>query len=69
VSDFLLEHSNESQHILQVFTKVDKLNQKEQDALRREFPAAIMVSSSKKRGLEKVVKIIHNILEESINNG
>lgn len=65
VSDFLLEFSDETQHILQIFTKIDKLNQKEQDALRREFPRAIMVSSSKKKGLEKVVTIIHNILKES----
>jgi GTP-binding protein len=50
---------------LQIFTKIDKLNQKEQDALRREFPKALMVSSSKKKGLEKVVTIIHNILKES----
>ncbi|MDO9266536.1 MAG: ribosome biogenesis GTP-binding protein YihA/YsxC [Sulfurimonas sp.] len=67
VSDFLLEFSDETQHILQIFTKIDKLNQKEQDALRREFPKAIMVSSSKKKGLEKVVTIIHNILKESSN--
>ncbi len=67
VSDFLLEFSDESQHILQIFTKIDKLNQKEQDALRREFPKALMVSSSKKKGLEKVVTIIHNILKESSN--
>jgi len=65
VSDFLLEHSNETQHILQIFTKIDKLNQKEQNALRREFPDAIMVSSSKKKGLHKVVSIIDNILKES----
>lgn len=67
VIDFLLECSNETQHILQIFTKIDKLNQKEQDALRREFPKALMVSSSKKKGLEKIVTIIHNILKESAN--
>lgn len=66
VINFLLEHSDESQHILQIFTKIDKLNQKEQNALRRQFPEAMMVSSSKKRGLEKIVKIIHNILEEDV---
>lgn len=67
VSDFLLEFSDETQHILQIFTKIDKLNQKEQDALRREFPRALMVSSSKKKGLEKAVTIIYNILKESSN--
>ncbi|MBW6487595.1 ribosome biogenesis GTP-binding protein YihA/YsxC [Sulfurimonas sp.] len=65
VSDFLLEFSNESQHVLQIFTKIDKLNQKEQSALKREFPQALMVSSSKKKGMEKIVAIIHNILKES----
>lgn len=64
VSDFLFENSNESQFILQVFTKIDKLNQKEQNKLRKEFPEAIMVSSSKKRGLQKVNKIIYDILNE-----
>lgn len=65
VSEFLAEFSNESQHILQIFTKIDKLNQKEQSALKREFPQALMVSSSKKKGMEKVVAIIYNILKES----
>ena len=67
VSEFLIDHYNPSQYILQVFTKVDKLNQKEQNALRKQFPQAIMVSSSKKRGLQKVVKIIYDILNEQVN--
>ncbi len=67
VVDFLLEHVDESQHILQVFTKIDKLNQKEQNSLKRQFPDALMVSSSKKKGLHKVVNIIHEILEEKID--
>lgn len=66
VSEFLTDVSNESQHILQIFTKIDKLNQKEQSALKREFPQALMVSSSKKKGMEKVVAIIYNILKESL---
>ena len=62
VSNFLLENVNESQYILQIFTKIDKLNQKEQNTLRKEFPEAIMVSSSKKKGLQKVLKLVHDIL-------
>jgi GTP-binding protein len=62
VSNFLHENINESQYILQIFTKIDKLNQKEQNILRKEFPEAIMVSSSKKKGLQKVLKLVHNIL-------
>lgn len=62
VSDFLLEFSDETQHIVQIFTKIDKLNQKEQDALKRKFPHALMVSSAKKRGLQKVSDLIYTIL-------
>jgi GTP-binding protein len=64
VSEFLTSNYNASQYILQIFTKIDKLNQKEQNALKKKFPEAIMVSSSKKRGLHKVLKIIHDILQE-----
>ncbi|MFA6191950.1 MAG: ribosome biogenesis GTP-binding protein YihA/YsxC [Sulfurimonas sp.] len=67
VSEFLLSNIRENQYILQIFTKIDKLNQKEQSALRKEFPHAIMVSSSKKRGLEKAIKIIYDILQENID--
>jgi len=67
VSEFLFENARENQVILQIFTKIDKLNQKEQNALRREFPNAMMVSSSKKRGTHKVNKVIHDILKEVEN--
>jgi len=67
VSDFLSANTEESQHILQIFTKIDKLNQKEQNALRKEFPHAIMVSSSKKRGINKVLQIIYDIMQEEKN--
>ncbi|WP_345981073.1 ribosome biogenesis GTP-binding protein YihA/YsxC [Sulfurimonas sp. HSL3-2] len=66
VADFLLNVANESQIILTVFTKIDKLNQKEQSALRRKFPDALMVSSSKKRGIGKLVSEIYEILQEEI---
>jgi len=49
VSDFLVANCRENQQILQIFTKIDKLNQKEQDALRKRFPHAVTVSSSKKK--------------------
>jgi GTP-binding protein len=65
VSDFLFDNCSENQYILQIFTKIDKLNQKEQSALRRKFPNAMMVSSSKKRGTLKVIKVIHDILHEN----
>jgi GTP-binding protein len=63
VSDFLMQNIKEDQYIVQIFTKIDKLNQKEQSALRREFPNALMVSSSKKRGINKIIKVIYDILK------
>jgi len=67
VSDFLFRTAREKQYILQIFTKIDKLNQKEQNALRKEFPNALMVSSAKKRGISKIVKVIYDILQESVD--
>jgi len=67
VSEFLFENVKENQVILQIFTKIDKLNQKEQSALRREFPNAMTVSSSKKRGTHKINQVIYDILQEEEN--
>ena len=67
VSNFLFSNVDDKQYIVQIFTKIDKLNQKEQNALRREFPSALMVSSSKKRGIHKIIELIYNILHESLD--
>lgn len=67
VSEFLFNNVDEEQTIVQIFTKIDKLNQKEQNALRREFPNALMVSSAKKRGINKIVELIYTILNEKSN--
>jgi GTP-binding protein len=64
VSEFLFDNCKENQYILQIFTKIDKLNQKEQNALRKKFPDAMMVSSSKKKGMQKAIKVIYDILLE-----
>ena len=68
VSNFLFSNVGENQYIVQIFTKIDKLNQKEQSALRREFPNALMVSSSKKRGMNKIVELVYKILNENSND-
>jgi len=68
VIDFLLETCAENQYILQIFPKIDKLNQKEQNALKRDFPNALMVSSSKKRGLAKAIQLVYDILNGNIND-
>ena len=62
VLSFLEENVTPDQEILQIFTKIDKLNQKELGALRRDFPNAIMISNSKKKGLSKLTAIIYNTL-------
>lgn len=63
VSEFLTSIAQEEQVIIQIFTKIDKLNQKELNALRREFPNALMVSSSKKRGIDKIASILYEIMQ------
>jgi GTP-binding protein len=68
VIEFLLETCADNQYILQIFTKIDKLNQKEQNALKRDFPNALMVSSSKKRGLAKAIQLVYDILNGNIND-
>ena len=62
VYEFLLDHADANQVILQVFTKIDKLNQKELSALKREYPGALMVSSSKKRGIKELTQVIYDVL-------
>ncbi len=64
VGEFLEEIVHPSQKILKVFTKIDKLNQKEQSVLRNRFPDALMVSSSKKRGISKLIGVIYDVLKE-----
>ena len=68
VAEFLYNTANESQIILTVFTKIDKLNQKEQNQLRNKFPDALMVSSSKKRGIPKLLLEIYEILQEKVED-
>jgi len=62
VADYLDQVCREDQVIIRVFTKVDKLNQKEQGRLLRDYPGAILVSSSKKKGTNKLISIIHDIM-------
>jgi GTP-binding protein len=62
VDNYLKEIIDPTQIMIKVFTKIDKLNQKELSQLRREFPNSIMLSNSKKRGIEKLLNIIYEIL-------
>lgn len=62
VNQFLTEVANEDQEILVVFTKIDKLNQKEKNKLLQIYPKALMVSNTKKSGISKLINIIYKVL-------
>jgi len=54
ISDFI----RPDQRYLTVFTKIDKLNQKERNKLKREFPGSITITNLKKTGHDRVHKTI-----------
>ena len=54
VEAYISEFIRPDQRYLTVFTKMDKLNQKERNKLKREFPGSISVSNLKKNGYERV---------------
>ena len=63
VDEYLQQICTPDQTILKVYTKIDKLNQKEQGALRKITPPdAIMVSNTKKRGIDKLAQRINSIV-------
>jgi GTP-binding protein len=59
VEEYLKSIKRPDQKILQVFTKADKLKQKDKSALLRKFPNALMVSSSKKNGIDRLLLEIY----------
>jgi len=54
VETYISEFIRPDQKYLTVFTKIDKLNQKERAKLKREFPGSITVSNLKKNGYDPV---------------
>ena len=58
VEHYIAEFIRPDQKYLTVFTKIDKLNQKERAKLKREFPGSITVSNLKKNGHDRVHQII-----------
>jgi GTP-binding protein len=58
VENYISEFIRPDQKYLTVFTKIDKLNQKERAKLKREFPGSITLSNLKKNGHDRVHKII-----------
>ncbi len=60
VENYISDFIRPDQRYLTVFTKIDKLNQKERSKLKREFPGSITVSNLKKNGHDRVH---HEILQ------
>ncbi len=56
------------QKIVHIFTKADKLNQKARSALRKDFPDSILVSSTKKSGIDKALETIFDSLFQEEKN-
>jgi GTP-binding protein len=63
VNTYLNEICTPDQTILTIFTKIDKLNQKELNELKKRFPDAIMVSNSKRRGVDAIVEHLYRLLK------
>ncbi|SHO81046.1 GTP-binding protein EngB [hydrothermal vent metagenome] len=60
VEEYISKFLRGDQKYLTIFTKYDKLNQKERNRLKKEFPNAIKISNLKRVGYEKVHKEILN---------
>jgi len=64
VQEYISEFIRPDQRYLTVFTKIDKLNQKERAKLKREFPGSITVSNLKKNGHDRMhIEILQTIFD------
>ena len=63
VNTYLHEICTPDQHIVTIFTKIDKLNQKELSELKKRFPDALMVSNLKRRGVDAIVETFFKLLK------
>ena len=54
VNKYVKEFIRGDQLYLDVFTKIDKLNQKEKTALKKAFPGCITISNSKRIGYDRI---------------
>jgi len=54
VQKYVSEFIRGDQLYITVFTKIDKLNQKERNALKREYPNSITLSNLKRNGYDRV---------------
>ncbi len=59
VEEYLEDIKRPDQKIIRVFTKGDKLKQKDKSALKRIYNDALIVSSSKKNGISELINKIY----------
>jgi len=62
VHNYLSEIVRPDQVILRIFTKLDKLKQSEISVIKKNYPDAILVSSSSKKGVDKALNAIFETL-------
>lgn len=62
VREYLKSIKRDDQKIIEIFTKADKLNQKELSKLKKDFPNALLVSNLNKKGIEKANDVIFDTL-------
>jgi GTP-binding protein len=62
VREYLQHIKRGDQAILEIFTKSDKLKQKEIAKLKQDFPGALLISNLKKKGIESANKAIFDTL-------
>ena len=62
VREYLQSIKRGDQEILEIFTKADKLNQKELGALKRNHSGAFIISNLKKSGIQKATDQIFELL-------
>ena len=62
VEKYISEFIRPDQRYLTVFTKIDKLNQKERAKLKKDYPESITLSNTKKSGAE----IVHREIFETV---
>jgi GTP-binding protein len=62
VREYLRSIKRGDQEIVEIFTKADKLNQKELGKLKKEYPNSLVVSNLKKSGISKAVDNIFELL-------
>jgi GTP-binding protein len=68
VQKYISEFIRPDQKYLTVFTKIDKLGQKERNALKRDFPGSITLSNLKKSGADRVHREIFETIFGAIDD-